>query len=101
MSAVTSKPSTNAFKGLFVTLLIAFLSVPDEFSFKESPMRRIPYRNIASPPKREITLKISINAPSYDKAGGSPPEKSYHITPFPVKVFDQFVTKTNGLGTSA
>ena len=61
MSAVTSTPSTNAFSGLFVTLLMAFFSVPEEFSFRESPIRRMPYRNIASPPRSEITLKTSID----------------------------------------
>ena len=60
MRAVTSTPRMKAFRGLSVTLPMATFRVPDEFSFRESPMRRMPYKNMARPPKREITLNISI-----------------------------------------
>ena len=58
--AVTSRPSMNAFTGLLVTCSIAIFSVPEEFSFRESPMSRMPYRNIASPPSNEITSNMLI-----------------------------------------
>ena len=60
MRAVTKTPRMKAFRGLSVTLPMIRFRVPEEFSFRESPMRRMPYRNMAKPPSREITLKISI-----------------------------------------
>ena len=55
ISAVTSTPKRNALKALSVTLPMTFFRVPEEFSFRESPISRMPYRNMASPPSREIT----------------------------------------------
>ena len=60
MRAVTSTPSTKALTALLVTVSMAFFRVPEEFSFKESPMSRMPYKNMANPPKREMTLNIFI-----------------------------------------
>ena len=59
--AVTRTPRIKAFRGLSVTFPMITFRVPEEFSFKESPMSRMPYRNMARPPRREITLNISIN----------------------------------------
>ena len=42
ISAVTAMPSTKAVRGLSVTFSMTFFSVPEEFSFRESPIRRIP-----------------------------------------------------------
>ena len=42
ISAVTKMPRRNALKELFVTFSMALLSVPEEFSFRESPIRRMP-----------------------------------------------------------
>ena len=60
MRAVTSTPRIKAFRGLSVTFPMAAFRVPEEFCFRASPMRRMPYRNIARPPSREITLNIFI-----------------------------------------
>ena len=53
ISAVTSTPRRKALTGLLVTLPITTLSVPEEFSFSASPMRRMPYKNMARPPRRD------------------------------------------------
>ena len=58
--AVTASPSRNALMGLFVTLSIATFRVPEELSFRPSPISRMPYRNMASPPNRVSILKKSI-----------------------------------------
>ena len=63
ISAVTRRPMKKAVTGLFVTLSIAVFRVPEEFSFRESPIRRIPYRNIASPPNSERTSNMLIYLP--------------------------------------
>ena len=42
ISAVTKMPRRKALKELFVTFSMAILSVPEEFSFRESPIRRMP-----------------------------------------------------------
>ena len=42
ISAVTAIPSRKAFSALSVTFSITILNVPDEFSFSESPIRRMP-----------------------------------------------------------
>ena len=42
MSAVTQMPSRKALKGVFVTFSMARRSAPEEFSFSESPIRRMP-----------------------------------------------------------
>ena len=42
ISAVTIRPSRKALTGLLVTCSMAFLSVPEEFSFSASPIRRMP-----------------------------------------------------------
>ena len=42
ISAVTAIPSRNAFSALSVTFSMMILNVPEEFSFSESPIRRIP-----------------------------------------------------------
>ena len=42
MSAVTKMPRRKALTGLFVTFSMASLSAPEEFSFRESPIRRMP-----------------------------------------------------------
>ena len=63
ISAVTAIPSRNAFSALSVTRSITRFSVPEEFSFRESPIRRMPYRNMARPPSSERTSKIFIVPP--------------------------------------
>ena len=63
MRAVTKMPRRNALNGLFVTFSMARFKAPEEFSFSESPIRRMPYRNMANPPRREITSNISIKSP--------------------------------------
>ena len=60
MTAVTPRPSKNPTSGLFVTFSIALLNASEEPLFSPSPIRRIPYRNSARPPKREMMLKIVI-----------------------------------------
>ena len=60
MRAVTKRPRMKASNGLFVTRSIALFKAPEEFSFRESPMRRMPYRNMARPPMRENTSNILI-----------------------------------------
>ncbi len=59
-TAVTASPKRNALTGVPVIRSIAFFRVPDELAFSPSPIMRIPYKNIASPPKSVIALKISI-----------------------------------------
>ena len=60
MMAVTRTPSRNALKGLLVTCSMTTFRVPEELSFRPSPIMRMPYRNMAKPPNSEITLKIFI-----------------------------------------
>ena len=60
MTAVISIPVRNATQGLFVTFSIAAFRAPEEFSFRESPISLIPYRNMARPPNRERTLNMLI-----------------------------------------
>ena len=60
MTAVTISPRRNAFKGVPVMRSIAFFRVPEELAFRPSPIMRMPYRNMASPPKSVITLKRFI-----------------------------------------
>ena len=55
-------PVRSAEIGLFVIFSSAVFSVPEEFSFRESPIRRIPYRNIARPPSRDSTSNILMIA---------------------------------------
>ena len=61
MTAVTITPKKKALTGLFVTFSITTFNVPEDPSFRLLPMSFIPYRNKASPPKRDITLKMSIS----------------------------------------
>ena len=61
MTAVTTRPSRKPTSGLFVTFSIARLKASDEPFFSPSPIRRMPYRNSARPPKRVIKLKIVIS----------------------------------------
>ena len=42
MSAVTRIPRPRAFKGFPVSFSMTFFSVPEEPSFRESPIRRMP-----------------------------------------------------------
>ena len=42
MMAVTARPSRKALTGLLVTLSITRLRVPEELSFRPSPMIRMP-----------------------------------------------------------
>ena len=42
MMAVTSTPRRKALNGLFVTCSMATFRVPEELSFKLSPIRRMP-----------------------------------------------------------
>ena len=60
-TAVVTIPRRNALSGVPVTLSIAFFSVPEELAFSPSPIMRIPYRNIARPPKSVIALKIFMS----------------------------------------
>ena len=39
---------------------MACFNVPDELSFNPSPIRRIPYKNIANPPKNNSLIKVGI-----------------------------------------
>ena len=50
---VTSTPRIKPMTGLLVTLARAAFMAPPELLFSPSPIMRIPYRNIASPPKRD------------------------------------------------
>ena len=65
--AVTKMPRRKALKALFVTFSMARFNVPEEFSFRESPISRMPYRNMARPPSREITSNIFISYPQLQK----------------------------------
>ena len=58
ITAVTTRPIRKPTTGLLVTFSIAVLKAPDEPCFRPSPIRRMPYKNRASPPKREIKLKM-------------------------------------------
>ena len=60
MIAVTPRPKRKALIGLFVTDSIAFLSAPEELSLRPSPIRRMPYRNMARPPNRVKKSNILI-----------------------------------------
>ena len=60
MRAVTARPSRNAVNGLLVTCSIAAFRALEELSFRPSPMRRIPYRNIARPPNSVSRSKMLI-----------------------------------------
>ena len=50
ITAVITSPRKKALTGLLVTDSMASFRVPEELSFRPSPMRRIPYRNMARPP---------------------------------------------------
>ena len=63
ISAVTAIPSRNALKALSVTFSMMLLKVFEEFSFSESPIRRMPYRNIARPPRSDRISKKFIKPP--------------------------------------
>ena len=60
MTAVIKTPKRNAFIGLLVTFSRIRFSVPEELSFIPPLISRIPYRNIARPPSRDITSKTLI-----------------------------------------
>ena len=63
ISAVTAIPSTKALSALSVTFSMTLFSVSEEFSFRESPIRRMPYRNMARPPSRDRISKKFIRPP--------------------------------------
>jgi hypothetical protein len=56
ITAVNPKPRRNAFHTVPVSLSRTSFSAPEEDSFRVSPIRRMPYRNMASPPRRVIIL---------------------------------------------
>ena len=58
--AVTNKPSKKLLIGLFVIFSKILFNAPEELSLRLSPISRIPYRNMANPPNKESTLKMSI-----------------------------------------
>ena len=89
ISAVTAIPRINAFTGLSVTFSMTCFSVPEEFSFRESPIRRMPYRNIASPPSRDKTSKKFIFFPSLSlmhKGFPENPKTAFIIPKLPTNV---------------
>ena len=59
--AVTKRPSRNAFHGLLVAFSMILFRVPDDPSFKPSPIRLMPYRNMHNPPIRFRTLLIFMS----------------------------------------
>ena len=63
MIAVTATPRRKALKELFVTRSIICLSVPEELSLSPSPIRRMPYRNMARPPSSVSALKKFMISP--------------------------------------
>ena len=65
MIAVTATPKRKALKVLFVTLSMICLSVPEELCLSPSPIRRMPYRNMASPPSSVKPLKKFIFSPLF------------------------------------
>ena len=66
--AVTARPSRKALTGLLVTLSIAFFKVPEELSFRPSPIRRMPYRNMARPPNKvRISNMLIAVSPLHNK----------------------------------
>ena len=54
ITAVNPNPRRNAFHTVPVSLSRTSFSAPEEDSFRLSPIRRMPYRNMASPPRRVI-----------------------------------------------
>ena len=63
ISAVTPSPRKKAFRGLLVTLSITRFRAPEEPSLRPSPIRRMPYRNMASPPSRVRMSNTFISIP--------------------------------------
>ena len=52
--------TVQAFTGVPVTLSMICFSMPEELSFRPSPIMRMPYRNIARPPNSVIRLNMFI-----------------------------------------
>ena len=61
ITPVTAAPSRTPFIGVDVSFSSIFSSLPPAVLARPSPITFIPYKNIASPPRRDNTLKISIS----------------------------------------
>ena len=92
ITAVTRAPVSTPMKAFAVTFSSTrFRAVPDAF-LSPSPMISIPYRNIARPPSRVITVKIVIIDSCY--FGSAFPRSNFHTLKNANRAEPEFYRKT-------